>query len=53
MSVVPVFLSLKSRADCIKATLASTVVLILSYCFVAICGYLTFGTAVDHDILVR
>lgn len=49
---MPVFVSLKSRADCIKATLASTFVLIVSYCLVAICGYLTFGTRVDHDILL-
>ncbi|CAF1265005.1 unnamed protein product [Rotaria sordida] len=52
VNAVPVFVALKSRADCIKATLASTIVLILSYCFVAICGYLTFGTKVDHDILM-
>lgn len=52
VNAVPVFVSLKSRLDCIKATVASTIVLILSYCFVAICGYLTFGTAVDHDILM-
>ncbi|CAF2549831.1 unnamed protein product [Rotaria sp. Silwood2] len=52
VNAVPVFVSLKNRADCIKATLASTIVLVLSYCFVAICGYLTFGTKVDHDILM-
>ena len=52
MNAVPVFSALKTRGDCIKATLASTIILILSYCFVAICGYLTFGTDVDHDILV-
>ena len=52
ISVVPIYLSLKTRTDCIKATLASTIVLILSYCFVAICGYLTYGIDVDHNILV-
>ncbi|CAF1291444.1 unnamed protein product [Rotaria sp. Silwood1] len=52
VNAVPVFLSLKSRADCIKATITSTIVLILSYGFVAVCGYLTFGTKVDHDILM-
>ncbi|CAF0783563.1 unnamed protein product, partial [Didymodactylos carnosus] len=41
---VPVFVSLKNRADCIKATLASMLVLIISYSLVAITGYLTFGT---------
>ncbi|CAF3860765.1 unnamed protein product [Adineta steineri] len=52
VNAVPVFVSLKSRADCIKATLASTLVLILSYSLVAVCGYLTFGIKVDHDILM-
>jgi solute carrier family 38 (sodium-coupled neutral amino acid transporter), member 7/8 len=52
VNAVPVFVSLRTRADCIKATLASTLVLILSYCLVAICGYLTFGSRVDHDILI-
>ncbi|CAF3462981.1 unnamed protein product [Rotaria sp. Silwood1] len=52
VNAVPVFLSLKTRIDCIKATLASTIVLICSYCLVAICGYLTFGINVDHDILM-
>ncbi|CAF1278576.1 unnamed protein product [Adineta ricciae] len=52
VNAVPVFVSLKSRADCIKATLLSTIVLILSYCLVAIYGYLTFGIKVDHDILM-
>ncbi|CAF1392086.1 unnamed protein product [Rotaria magnacalcarata] len=52
VNAVPVFVSLKNRADCIKATIASTIILILSYCSVAICGYLTFGTKVDHDILM-
>lgn len=52
VNAIPVFVSLKSRAECIKATLASTLVLVLSYCFVAICGYLTFGTKIDHDILL-
>jgi len=53
VNAVPVFLSLRTRADCVKATLASTTILILSYCFVAICGYLTFGTGVEHDILMN
>lgn len=52
VNAVPVFVSLKSRADCIKATFASTLVLILSYSCVAVYGYLTFGTDVDHDILL-
>ncbi|CAF1317687.1 unnamed protein product [Adineta ricciae] len=52
VNAVPVFVSLKTRADCIYATLASTVVLICSYCLVAICGYLTFGINVNHDILM-
>ncbi|CAF1305921.1 unnamed protein product [Adineta steineri] len=46
------FVSLRTRADCIKATLASTIILICSYCLVAVCGYLTFGTKVEHDILM-
>jgi sodium-coupled neutral amino acid transporter 7/8 len=49
---MPVFVALKSRADCVKATLASTIILIFSYCLVAVCGYLTFGKQVDHDILL-
>jgi amino acid permease len=52
VNAVPVFVSLKTQADCIKATLASTIVLILSYCLVAVCGYLTFGKTINHDILV-
>ncbi|UJR36881.1 hypothetical protein I4U23_029594 [Adineta vaga] len=52
VNAVPVFVSLRTRADCIKATLVSTIVLILSYCLVAVCGYLTFGVKVDHDILM-
>ncbi|UJR09283.1 hypothetical protein I4U23_013528 [Adineta vaga] len=52
VNAVPVFVSLKTRADCIYATLASTIVLICSYCLVAVCGYLTFGINVDHDILM-
>ncbi|CAF2674038.1 unnamed protein product [Rotaria sp. Silwood2] len=52
VNAVPVFVSLKTRADCFKATLASTIVLVCSYCSVAVCGYLTFGITVDHDILM-
>ncbi|CAF1279236.1 unnamed protein product [Adineta ricciae] len=52
VNAVPVFISLRTRADCIHATLASTIVLIFSYCLVAICGYLTFGINVNHDILM-
>ncbi|CAF1439731.1 unnamed protein product [Adineta steineri] len=52
VNAVPVFVSLRTRADCIKATLASTIILICSYCLVAVCGYLTFGTKVEHDILM-
>jgi hypothetical protein len=52
VNAVPVFVSLKTRAECIYATLSSTLVLILSYCSVAICGYLSFGIKVEHDILV-
>jgi len=52
VNAIPAFVALKSRSDCIKATLASNLVLIVSYCLVAICGYLTFGTKVDHDILM-
>ncbi|CAF2149296.1 unnamed protein product [Rotaria magnacalcarata] len=52
VNAVPVFVSLKTRAECVKATLASTIVLICSYCSVAICGYLTFGITIDHDILM-
>ncbi|CAF1405537.1 unnamed protein product [Rotaria sordida] len=52
INAVPVFVSLKTRADCIKATLVSTIILVASYCSVAICGYLTFGITVDHDILM-
>jgi sodium-coupled neutral amino acid transporter 7/8 len=52
VNAVPVFVALKTRAECIKATLAANIILVLSYCFVAICGYLTFGKNIDHDILI-
>jgi amino acid permease len=48
----PSLASLKSRNECVKAVVGSMAMLVVCYSTVAIFGYLTFGTKVDHDILV-
>ncbi|CAF4764159.1 unnamed protein product [Rotaria sp. Silwood2] len=53
LNIVPVFVSLKTHTDRIKATLTSTNILTYSYCLVAICGYLTFRITINHGTLGR